>query len=54
MSIRQFFYFDTIECVSENVFQNSDNISEVKLSNTKTPYYSQEIVFDVDLSGANL
>jgi hypothetical protein len=48
MPIRQFFYFDAIECLPENVFQESAENFTPKLPSTKSRYYSQEIVFGVD------
>ncbi|UJR08635.1 hypothetical protein I4U23_012894 [Adineta vaga] len=49
MPIRQFLYFDAIECLPENVYQASDEVFEPKLPQTKNSrYYSQEIVFGQD------
>jgi len=48
MPIRQFFYFDAIECLPENVFQESGEVFSPNLPSTKSRYYSQEIVFGVD------
>lgn len=50
MPIRQFFYFDAIECLPENVFQSSnESIVVPKLPTKKTSrYYSQEVVFGED------
>ncbi|CAF1423228.1 unnamed protein product [Adineta steineri] len=49
MPIRQFFYFDAIECLPENVFQSSnESIPVPKLPTKKSRYYSQEIVFGED------
>ena len=53
MPIRQFFYFDAIECLPENVFQPSnETTSESKILKLPTQknsrYYSQEIVFGED------
>jgi len=50
MPIRQFFYFDAIECLPENVFQQSDQTSAIPKVPTekKSRYYSQEIVFGED------
>jgi len=55
MPIRQFFYFDAIECLPEDVFQSSTEATtttEVKsrprLPMKKSRYYSQEVVFGVD------
>ncbi len=46
MPIRQFFYFDAIECLPENVFQPSnESIVTLKLPSKNSRYYSQEIVF---------
>lgn len=46
MPIRQFFYFDAIECLPENVFQSSDQpIAVPDLPSKQTRYYSQEIIF---------
>ena len=54
MPIRQFFYFDAIECLPESIFQtpSSEATTEsktiLKLPTKKTRYYSQEIVFGED------
>jgi len=48
MPIRQFFYFDAIECLPENVFQASDEVSTPNLPTKPSRYYSQEIVFGTD------
>jgi ubiquitin-activating enzyme E1 len=48
MPIRQFLYFDAIECLPENVFQVSDEIFVPKLPTKKSRYYSQEVVFGED------
>ncbi|CAF3992829.1 unnamed protein product [Rotaria sordida] len=53
MPIRQFFYFDAIECLPENIFQLSNEItieSNIipKLPTKLSRYYSQEIVFGED------
>ena len=48
MPIRQYLYFDAIECLPESVFQPSEEIPAVKLPSTKSRYYSQEIVFGED------
>ncbi|CAF3464770.1 unnamed protein product [Rotaria sp. Silwood1] len=48
MPIRQFLYFDAIECLPENVFQPSDIIPKPRFSTKKTRYCSQEIVFGAD------
>jgi ubiquitin-activating enzyme E1 len=48
MPIRQFFYFDAIECLPENVFQDPAESYTPTLPSTKSRYYSQEIVFGVD------
>jgi ubiquitin-activating enzyme E1 len=48
MPIRQFFYFDAIECLPENVFQGLEEIPTPKLPTEKSRYYSQEIVFGTD------
>ena len=48
MPIRQFFYFDAIECLPENVFQASDEVFAPKLPAKNSRYYSQEIVFGAD------
>jgi len=46
MPIRQFFYFDAIECLPENVFQSSNEPVVVPdLPTKQTRYYSQEIIF---------
>ena len=48
MPIRQFLYFDAIECLPENVFHSSDTIPTFNLPSPKSRYYSQEIVFGTD------
>jgi len=55
MPIRQFFYFDAIECLPENVFQPSNEATTTTTATTvprlptkKSRYYSQEIVFGED------
>lgn len=50
MPIRQFFYFDAIECLPENVFQPSDEgFTAPKIPTKKTSrYYSQQVVFGED------
>ena len=54
MPIRQFFYFDAIECLPEEVFQApSENTTTnalwiPKLPTKQTRYFSQEIVFGTD------
>jgi ubiquitin-activating enzyme E1 len=55
MPIRQFFYFDAIECLPENVFQPSNEpattttaTTVLRLPTKKSRYYSQEIVFGED------
>ncbi|CAF1335638.1 unnamed protein product [Rotaria sordida] len=48
MPVRQFLYFDAIECLPENVFQPSDTIPKPRFSTRKTRYCSQEIVFGAD------
>jgi ubiquitin-activating enzyme E1 len=50
MPIRQFFYFDAIECLPENVFQASNEPTAPSKIPTKksSRYYSQEIVFGED------
>ena len=53
MPIRQFFYFDAIECLPENVFQPSNETTTEsniipKLPTKTSRYYSQEIVFGED------
>ncbi len=48
MPIRQFFYFDAIECLPENVFRASDEVFAPKLPTKNSRYYSQEIVFGAD------
>jgi ubiquitin-activating enzyme E1 len=54
MPIRQFFYFDAIECLPENVFQppnetTTESNTVLRLpSRKKSRYYSQEIVFGED------
>ncbi len=56
MPIRQFFYFDAIECLPENVYQPSTEATTTTESKMipKVPtkkasrYYSQEVVFGED------
>jgi ubiquitin-activating enzyme E1 len=58
MPIRQFFYFDAIECLPENVFQPSSETTVEATTDPKTRprlprkkesrYYSQEVVFGED------
>ncbi|CAF3847756.1 unnamed protein product [Rotaria sp. Silwood1] len=53
MPIRQFFYFDAIECLPENIFQLSNETTTEsniipKLPTKLSRYYSQEIVFGED------
>ena len=54
MPIRQFFYFDAIECLPENVFQTpsdattDSNVVPIKLPTKKSRYYSQEVIFGED------
>jgi ubiquitin-activating enzyme E1 len=48
MPIRQYLYFDAIECLPESVFQASNEIPAFKLPSKQTRYYSQEIVFGED------
>ena len=48
MPIRQFFYFDAIECLPEKVHQGSDEDYKPSLPTNKSRYYSQEIVFGED------
>jgi ubiquitin-activating enzyme E1 len=50
MPIRQFFYFDAIECLPENVFQASNEPTAPSKIPTKksSRYYSQEVVFGED------
>jgi len=47
MPIRQFFYFDAIECLPENVFQpsNESNFVPNLPAKKSSRYYSQEIIF---------
>lgn len=47
MPIRQFFYFDAIECLPENVFQSSNEqpTPVPDLPSKQTRYYSQELIF---------
>lgn len=52
MPIRQFLYFDAIECLPENVFQTpsseantTDSQHIPQLPNKQSRYYSQELVF---------
>ncbi|CAF5163363.1 unnamed protein product, partial [Rotaria sp. Silwood1] len=53
MPIRQFLYFDPIECLPENVFHPSNettNESNTRsnFSSKQSRYYSQEVVFGED------
>ena len=53
MPIRQFFYFDAIECLPENIFLPSteattESQTVVNLPTKPSRYYSQEIVFGQD------
>ncbi len=56
MPIRQFFYFDAIECLPENVFQSpteTTRTTELKMSpkmptKKESRYYSQEVIFGED------
>jgi len=49
MPIRQFFYFDAIECLPENVFQSSTAETSVPQIPTKpSRYFGQELVFGQD------
>jgi ubiquitin-activating enzyme E1 len=55
MPIRQFFYFDAIECLPENVFQPSneaaattESVTIPRLPTKKSRYYSQEVIFGED------
>jgi len=49
MPIRQFFYFDAIECLPENVFQPSNEAATIpRLPTKKSRYYSQEVIFGED------
>ena len=48
MPVRQFLYFDAIECLPENVFQASEEVFTPKLPTKQSRYYSQEILFGVD------
>ncbi|CAF4466924.1 unnamed protein product, partial [Adineta steineri] len=49
MPIKQFLYFDAIECLPENVYQASDEMTFApKLPTKKSRYYSQEVVFGED------
>jgi ubiquitin-activating enzyme E1 len=58
MPIRQFFYFDAIECLPENVFPPSTETTVEATTELKTRprlprkkesrYYSQEVVFGED------
>ena len=60
MPIRQFFYFDAIECLPEDVFQSpteaatttTENKGSLRLPTKKSRYYSQEIVFGEDFQKA--
>ena len=45
MPIRQFFYFDAIECLPEDVFQSAETAFKPTIPTNKSRYYSQEIVF---------
>lgn len=48
MPIRQYFYFDAIECLPEDVYQPSETAFNPTLPTNKSRYYSQEIVFGAD------
>ncbi|UJR37573.1 hypothetical protein I4U23_030274 [Adineta vaga] len=55
MPIRQFFYFDAIECLPENIFQppteaatTTEPVQMPKVPTKKSRYYSQEVVFGED------
>lgn len=49
MPIRQFFYFDAIECLPENLSQPSEEpVPAPTLPSKKSRYYSQEVVFGQD------
>jgi len=48
MPIRQYLYFDAIECLPKNVFEPSEEVPAPKLPTKKSRYYSQEIVFGED------
>jgi ubiquitin-activating enzyme E1 len=53
MPIRQFVYFDAIECLPENLFQapsetTTESPPTPQLPTKKTRYYSQELIFGVD------
>ncbi|CAF1276826.1 unnamed protein product [Adineta ricciae] len=48
MPIRQFFYFDAIECLPEKLHQGCDEDYKPSLPTNKSRYYSQEIVFGED------
>jgi ubiquitin-activating enzyme E1 len=50
MPIRQFFYFDAIECLPENIFQpsNESNVVPNFPAKKSSRYYSQEIIFGED------
>ena len=43
MPIRQFFYFDAIECLPENVFQDPAESYTPTLPSTKSRYYSKKL-----------
>ena len=49
MPIRQFFYFDAVECLPENVCQAFDEVFVPKLPTKQSRYYSQEVVFGEDV-----
>ncbi|CAF5076601.1 unnamed protein product, partial [Rotaria sp. Silwood1] len=54
MPIRQFLYFDAIECLSENVFYlsnegTSESNTRSNFPSKQSRYYFQEIVFGEDL-----
>jgi ubiquitin-activating enzyme E1 len=53
MPIRQYLYFDAIECLPENIFQapsegSTESPAAPELPTKKSRYYSQELIFGAD------
>lgn len=53
MPIRQYLYFDAIECLPENIFQapaegSTEAPAAPQLPTKKSRYYSQELIFGAD------